>query len=69
MGGDIRSSLGIPRILVARWAGVSVPTLTLFEANPMVVQPSTRARLVKVYAILKRTVDDLGNLALAPRGR
>lgn len=55
----IREELGISRDRVARWAGVSTVTASMYESDEERLQTESRARLHAVYAILSETLQQL----------
>ena len=55
---EIRESLQLPRIVVAVRAGVSEPTVKLYEANPAEgVTAPMRRKLELVYASLAKQIE------------
>jgi transcriptional regulator with XRE-family HTH domain len=48
-----RRAAGLSQVTVAVSAGVSLPTLRLYEANPNAVTDDKRAALDKAYAAMK----------------
>jgi hypothetical protein len=56
----VRVEVGPSRERVAQWAGVSEPTVALYEASPKAVRsPTKRRALDVVYRILERALREL----------
>jgi hypothetical protein len=53
---QIREAAGVSQVHVAAWANISLPTVRLFEADPMAVSPESRRGLEPVYAELAKRV-------------
>jgi hypothetical protein len=58
---SIRADIGTSREHIAEWAGVSIPTVILFEASPTegVRTRSKRAACARVYQILSNALAKL----------
>jgi hypothetical protein len=64
-----RADIGTSRERIAAWAGVSVPTVVLFEVSPAGVKGSVKRRAcARVYQILARTLEQLEQVKEAARG-